>query len=161
MLAKMLHQMHCLSARSQAIFACLLPRVVCGCVCVCVCILSLSLARSQEGGANPVGTMSTRKFMSALVLTFRTFEITREVLDTIEAAYGCGYRDVRGKFENAAWKDFCEDVEKSLDYDSSNGVAEALAATRGAKITFAALSDNHTIMQSGFVPRDPKGAQLR
>ena len=109
----------------------------------------------------PIGTMTTRKFMTAIVLTFRTFEITQEVLDTIEMAYGCGYRDVRGKFENAAWKDFCEDVERSLDYDMSNGVAEALAATRGAKITFAALTGNSTLTQSGIVPREPKGTQLR
>lgn len=99
--------------------------------------------------------------MAVIVNTFKTFELTQEVLETIQTAYGCGYRDVRGKFENAAWKDFCEDVEKSLDYDSSNGVAEALAATRGARITFAALTDNVTVTQSGYIPREPKGAQLR
>ena len=95
----------------------------------------------------PVGTMSTRRFKSALVITFKTFEITAEVLDVIESAYGCGYKDVRGKYENAAWKDFCEDVERSLDFDNSNGVSEALAATRGARLTFAALNGGSTLTQ--------------
>ena len=98
-----------------------------------------------EGGGSPIGTMSTRKFMSAIVNTFRMFELTQEVLEAIERAYGCGYKDVRGKYENSAWKDFCEDVERSIDMDTSNGVAEALAATRGAKISFGQFMDNSTL----------------
>ena len=46
-----------------------------------------------------------------------------------------------GRYENIAWKDFCEDVRKSKDYDTSGGVAEALAMTRGAVVSFDSLND--------------------
>ena len=54
--------------------------------------------------------------------TFKTFELTQEVLNH-QTAYGCGYRDVRGKFENAAWKDFVR-MWRSRSTMIANGVAE-------------------------------------
>jgi hypothetical protein len=66
-------------------------------------------------------------------------EIVTEVLEAIEAAYGCGTVDRRGRYENVAWIDFCEDVERARKHDQTNGYCEALAATRGAKISFEGI----------------------
>ena len=103
----------------------------------------------EEAGSHPNGTMSARKFKSALVVNFKSFEIVADVLAAIEEAYGCGYQDVRGKYENIAWRDFCDDVERSLDNDPSGGLAEALAATRGAQVSFQNLAS--TRMQTSAI----------
>ena len=72
---------------------------------------------------------------------FQRYDIKEEILEALEDHYGCGYEDPRGRHENIAWKDFCEDVERSKEYDDSKGVAEAMAMTRGAEVSFNALAD--------------------
>jgi len=95
----------------------------------------------EEGGGNHFGCMKTSNFFSALKDNFGRFDIRPEIIEDIEDHYGCGYEDPRGRHENVAWKDFCEDVERSKEFDDSQGVAEAMAMTRGATISYDALAD--------------------
>ena len=74
----------------------------------------------QEAGAAAAGTMSSAKFKSAIVGTFRTFHFTEQLLNVIVAFYGCGYkapsgtaRDVQASYEMVEWKCFCDDVESA------------------------------------------------
>ena len=46
-----------------------------------------------------------------------------------------------GGFDPLRWKDFCEDVGRSKEFDDSQGVAEAMSMTRGATLSFDALAD--------------------
>ena len=85
--------------------------------------------------------MKTSNFFSALKDNFGRFDIRPEVIEALEDHYGCGYEDPRGRHENIAWKDFCEDVDRSKEYDDSKGVAECMAMTRGATLSFDALAD--------------------
>lgn len=39
-----------------------------------------------------------------------------------------------------AWKDFCDDLDNSKTYDNTAGLSEALAASRGAQMSFETLS---------------------
>jgi len=95
----------------------------------------------EEGGGNHFGVMKTSNFFSSLKDNFGRFDIRPEVIEAIEDHYGCGYEDPRGRHENVAWKDFCEDVGRSKEFDDSKGVAEAMAMTRGATLSFDALLD--------------------
>lgn len=95
----------------------------------------------EEGGGNHFGAMKTSNFFSSLKTNFARYDIKEEVIETIEDHYGCGYEDPRGRHENVAWKDFCEDVDRSKEFDDSKGVAEAMAMTRGAELSFDALAD--------------------
>ena len=61
--------------------------------------------------------MKTHKFFSSLKDNMLRFDIKPEILDDILEAYGSGYRDPRGRYENIAWKDFCEDVHRSKELD--------------------------------------------
>ena len=85
--------------------------------------------------------MKTSNFFSALKDNFARFDIRPEIMEDIEDHYGCGYEDPRGRHENIAWKDFCEDVARSKEFDDSQGVAEAMAMTRGATLSYDALAD--------------------
>ena len=85
--------------------------------------------------------MKTSNFFSSLKDNFSRFDIRPEVIESIEDHYGCGYEDPRGRHENIAWKDFCEDVNRSKEMEDSAGVAEAMAMTRGATLSFDALAD--------------------
>ena len=85
--------------------------------------------------------MKTSNFFSSLKDNFSRFDIRPEVIESIEDHYGCGYEDPRGRHENIAWKDFCEDVNRSKEFDDSEGVAETMAMTRGAVLSFDALAD--------------------
>jgi len=95
----------------------------------------------EEGGGNHFGVMKTSNFFSSLKDNFGRFDIRPEVIEAIEDHYGCGYEDPRGRHENIAWKDFCEDVERSKEFDDSQGVAETMSMTRGATLSFDALAD--------------------
>ena len=99
----------------------------------------------EEGGGNHYGQMKTHKFFSSLKDNFGRFDIRAEILDDILNAYGVGYRDPRGRYENIAWKDFCEDVRKSKELDTSGGVAEAMSMTRGAELSYDALADKYNV----------------
>ena len=85
--------------------------------------------RAQEGGGNHFGVMKTSNFFSSLKDNFGRFDIRPEIIESLEDHYGCGYEDPRGRHENIAWKDFCEDVGDAVD--TTNGKAAALAASRG------------------------------
>ena len=85
--------------------------------------------------------MKTSNFFSSLKDNFSRFDIRPEGIESIEDHYGCGYEDPRGRHENIAWKDFCEDVNRSKEFDDSEGVAETMAMTRGAVLSFDALAD--------------------
>jgi hypothetical protein len=99
-----------------------------------------------EGGGTHFGNMKTHKFFCSLKDNFQRYKFGEDVMDAIMAHYGCGYRDPRGRYENIAWKDFCEDVHKSkekayeVDPKASN-VAEIAATTRGFEITFDSIQD--------------------
>lgn len=95
----------------------------------------------EEGGGNHFGVMKTSNFFSALKDNFGRYDIRSEIIEDIEDHYGCGYEDPRGRHENIAWKDFCEDVERSKEFDDSKGVAETMAMTRGATLSYDALAD--------------------
>jgi len=99
----------------------------------------------EEGGGTHFGTMKTHKFFSSLKDNFGRFHITEEIIEDIEDHYGCGYEDPRGRHENVAWKDFCEDVGRSKPFDDSLGVAEVMAMTRGAEISYKALKDEDDV----------------
>jgi len=95
----------------------------------------------EEGGGSHFGTMKTHKFFSSFKDNFFRFDVRPEIYDDILQHYGTGYCDPRGRFENIAWKDFCEDVGRSKEFDDSKGVAEALAMTRGSILSYDALAD--------------------
>jgi len=95
----------------------------------------------EEGGGTHFGTMKTHKFFSSLKDNFGRFDIKEQIIEDIEDHYGCGYEDPRGRHENIAWKDFCEDVRRSKPFDDSKGVAEVIAMTRGGEISYNALND--------------------
>ena len=63
--------------------------------------------------------MKTHKFFVALKDNFGRFDIRPDVIEAIEDHYGCGYEDPRGYHENIGWKDFCEDVGRSKEFDLS------------------------------------------
>ena len=64
----------------------------------------------EEGGGTHFGNMKTHKFFSVLKDNFQRYNFGVDVYDAIMNHYGCGYKDPRGRYENIAWKDFCEDV---------------------------------------------------
>lgn len=105
----------------------------------------------EEGGDTHFGNMKTHKFFSVLKDNFQRYNFGVDVLDAIMNHYGCGYRDPRGRYENIAWKDFCEDVgyskEKAFEIDQkASNVAEIFATTRGADISFSSLQDVNDIV---------------
>ena len=117
---------------------------LCRQICVFSCShssLSSCTQKQQEGGGNHFGAMKTSNFFSALKDNFARYDIRPEIMEDIEDHYGCGYEDPRGRHENVAWKDFCEDVARSKEFDDSEGVAEAMAMTRGATLSYDALAD--------------------
>ena len=93
-----------------------------------------------EAGAAAAGTISTSKFKSTLVGTFRTFHFTEQLLNGIVGRYGCGYkaplgtaRDIQANFEMVEWKMFCDDIAdagRTAD-GGSGGLKYAPRAPRG------------------------------
>ena len=87
----------------------------------------INLPRQLElAGGNHYGTMAPQKFASALVVNFNRYHFTQQLLFSITSAYGCGYEappntEIRHQlpFESVAWKDFCEDVEKAVEYNQA------------------------------------------
>ena len=77
----------------------------------------------KEAGGSQFGTIPIHKFTSAIVVNFHRLEIPEEVLDLIADVYGTGSlslgggqrKEVKAKHDSAAWKDFCEDVNKAED----------------------------------------------
>ena len=87
--------------------------------------------------------------------------------------YQEGYVDVRGRPQKIAWMDFAEDVHRSVaeEFDDKYGVpgvAELIATTRGAEISYSSLADEDDVfadeMQNkaaadkiGFIRGDQRG----
>ena len=89
--------------------------------------------------------MQSHKFFATLKDNFRRYDIKPDAIEAISEAYGCGYVDVRGHKESIAWKDFCEDLERAKDF-AGTGVAEHLAMSRGAEISFASLGNLNDVI---------------
>ena len=103
----------------------------------------------EEGGGNHFGVMKTSNFFSTLKDNFQRYEIKEEIIQDLLAHYGVGYKDPRGRFEKVGWMDFCEDVRRSEAEDLKygvKGVAEALAMTRGAVISYDSLADKDDLI---------------
>jgi len=100
----------------------------------------------SEGGGNHFGVMKNTNFFSTLKDNFTRFYFDAEILNDVMTHYGVGYRDPRGRYEKIGWMDFCEDVHRAVaegldDKYGVQGVAEALAFTRGATISYRTLAD--------------------